>query len=605
MAVEIGTLRALLTLNSASFEKGIKRSERRTKQFRVNLKRVAVAVAAVGAAMIALTKRATGAAESIADVSAQANTSAENLQGLRRAFDQNGGSAQRMDEALIRATKRISEAAQGSGIAADALARLGVSIRDVNGNIRGTDEITLDVADAISEMSDKAQAGADVADIYGSRLGPRLLPLLRQGRGAIEEYTEAMRKNGELMGNEAVQSAAAFSAEARRLTDEVNNRLNAALIDFAPVLQTIISGFKDVAAEVLKSTAEIARFFGIVETPVNLKLRKAIGELREVQDELSDIASGDIPFSPATQGLAARREALQQRESNLIALVSDLSDERNALEKARRNARNQPALGSAPTLPPAAGGGGATPGRGGIGGGPTPPGIDTFALRDAFGQIILPDLTRDARNLGREAERLSGVFSGTLSNAFRDGRFSVERFGQSLVDSLMRMTDNLITQALRPLEDAISNMIRNLLDAANSGGGSGGSIIGGIADAITEAIGGSSDAPAKQFAKGGVVNRPTVFPMAKGIGLMGEAGPEAILPLKRGPGGDLGVAGGGGGVDVVINNFSGQPAQQTRRQGPGGREVLEVEIGRQIGQGRQDKALGARFGATPQPVRRG
>ena len=44
------------------------------------------------------------------------------------------------------------------------------------------------------------------------------------------------------------------------------------------------------------------------------------------------------------------------------------------------------------------------------------------------------------------------------------------------------------------------------------------------------------------FARGGVVDRPTLFPFARGAGLMGEAGPEAILPLSRGRGGRLGVA---------------------------------------------------------------
>ncbi|MCC6001656.1 MAG: phage tail tape measure protein, partial [Pararhodobacter sp.] len=43
------------------------------------------------------------------------------------------------------------------------------------------------------------------------------------------------------------------------------------------------------------------------------------------------------------------------------------------------------------------------------------------------------------------------------------------------------------------------------------------------------------------FARAGVVTRPTVFPFARGIGLMGEAGPEAILPLRRGRDGRLGV----------------------------------------------------------------
>jgi lambda family phage tail tape measure protein len=56
------------------------------------------------------------------------------------------------------------------------------------------------------------------------------------------------------------------------------------------------------------------------------------------------------------------------------------------------------------------------------------------------------------------------------------------------------------------------------------------------------------------FAKGGIVGAPTTFPMRGGRGLMGEAGPEAIMPLARGPDGRLGVqAGGGRAVNVVMN----------------------------------------------------
>ena len=44
------------------------------------------------------------------------------------------------------------------------------------------------------------------------------------------------------------------------------------------------------------------------------------------------------------------------------------------------------------------------------------------------------------------------------------------------------------------------------------------------------------------FARGGIVDKPTLFPFANGTGLMGEAGPEAIMPLKRGADGKLGVA---------------------------------------------------------------
>jgi len=55
------------------------------------------------------------------------------------------------------------------------------------------------------------------------------------------------------------------------------------------------------------------------------------------------------------------------------------------------------------------------------------------------------------------------------------------------------------------------------------------------------------------FASGGVVAAPTYFPMAGGAGLMGEAGPEAIMPLRRGADGKLGVAAGAPARPVAVN----------------------------------------------------
>jgi len=69
----------------------------------------------------------------------------------------------------------------------------------------------------------------------------------------------------------------------------------------------------------------------------------------------------------------------------------------------------------------------------------------------------------------------------------------------------------------------------------------------------------SGGAVDKKFANGGVVGGPTTFPMAGGkTGLMGEAGPEAIMPLKRGKNGKLGVSAEGGGSQnvTVVQNFN-------------------------------------------------
>jgi len=134
----------------------------------------------------------------------------------------------------------------------------------------------------------------------------------------------------------------------------------------------------------------------------------------------------------------------------------------------------------------------------------------------------------------------------------------VEQERQSLIDTVTSsMEDNLmaITEGTLSVKDAFKNMARDIIkelyrvlvvqrmvNAAKSfmGFADGGVFSGGRVEA---------------YADGGVVGSPTLFPMAGGkTGLMGEAGPEAIMPLKRGANGKLGVQmEGGGGDNVVIN----------------------------------------------------
>jgi lambda family phage tail tape measure protein len=68
------------------------------------------------------------------------------------------------------------------------------------------------------------------------------------------------------------------------------------------------------------------------------------------------------------------------------------------------------------------------------------------------------------------------------------------------------------------------------------------------------------------FAGGGVVSTPSYFPMAGGVGLVGEAGAEAILPLRRAADGRLGVAASGGGPAInVVFNVTAQDAASFRK----------------------------------------
>jgi phage-related minor tail protein len=87
------------------------------------------------------------------------------------------------------------------------------------------------------------------------------------------------------------------------------------------------------------------------------------------------------------------------------------------------------------------------------------------------------------------------------------------------------------------------------------------------------------------FADGGVVRGPVGFPMRGGMGLMGEAGPEAIMPLSRGPDGKLGVrAEGGRGVSVVMN-ITTRDAESFRRS----HSQIAAQMGRVLSRGQRNR----------------
>lgn len=134
----------------------------------------------------------------------------------------------------------------------------------------------------------------------------------------------------------------------------------------------------------------------------------------------------------------------------------------------------------------------------------------------------------------------SDRFASSLTGALKDATLSGKGLQAVLNDLGRRLSEIALNAALNPLEKAISGQI--------------GSLTEGLISVFAHAKGG---VPGRvtPFASGGVVSSPTYFPMAGGLGLMGEAGSEAILPLKRGADGRLGVAasGGSGGPKIVFN----------------------------------------------------
>ena len=229
---------------------------------------------------------------------------------------------------------------------------------------------------------------------------------------------------------------------------------------------------------------------------------------------------------------------------------------------------------------------------------------------------------------------LDGLMGGldAVGQALGEGKDAAEAWNDAMTQMAMQLLENLPNMFLQAGLQLIAQgqwpLGLGFIAAAGSTAIISGYTKGKIAkekeDAEENALGGvyGGGETYRAFAKGGaftnsIVTEPTNFRFAKGggfgLGLMGEAGPEAIMPLKRAADGSLGVSaeGFGGGdvammMKVVINNYSSENVTATEKEGEGGERQLEITIGsminKHISSGKADKSLGSRYGLKAKGV---
>ena len=222
---------------------------------------------------------------------------------------------------------------------------------------------------------------------------------------------------------------------------------------------------------------------------------------------------------------------------------------------------------------------------------------------------------------------IDGAVTGfkELGQALAEGKDA----GDSMQQALVSMASEILNQLPLLFMQAGLELIAQgqwPLGLGLMAAGLGDAVIAGYVNGKTQstksnALGGVyGDDSYSAFAKGGtftnqIVAKPTYFRFAKGsgfgTGLMGEAGPEAIMPLTRGADGSLGVSASGiGGGDVQVNIpvtvYSDEPVEVHDTEDENGQRKIEILVGSMINQhiagGKADRALKGRYGLRPQGV---
>jgi hypothetical protein len=548
----------------------------------------ALFAAAAVAGFAALLKNTIDTADAFGKLQVRTGIAANKLEAFANAGKLADVSQSDLENGLRKLAQTQNEAAEGVKTYSDAYAKLGISVQNADGKLKPSDQLLGEIADKFKDLPNGPEKAAIAMDIFG-RSGSKLITLLNGGSEALErfnyEVSDNFAQNAEYFNDQIAILQIQFDGFRKQLVDALLPALNAILEAFSEVLssdqdfsaffQFIEGGIRGIATVVL-ATVQAFKFFGrviqdlvkIADRVVNLDFS---GALAVAQSGLEDTRLqlfkdfgllGKTAFGTSEVGVdygggfsgmfdpvqkpqkPAKDTTKTDSQNNLnksLEKALDLTLKQTGSVMERLSAERQQERILEATLT----------------------GKEKEVLLDIEvenktkgltpelaahleliirGNARLKDRIDEQGNLNKETEKYKGVLDSVK-----------DTIATGLSNAIMGLIDGT-----KSLSESLSGILRQLSTMFLQFGMK--SFMGSIfPNAKGNVFAQNKIVP---FAYGGVVNKPTLFPMANGMGLMGEAGPEAIMPLRRGRNGRLGVESSGGTNNVVVNvDASGTQAQ--------------------------------------------
>lgn len=532
--------------------------------------------------IIDLEKEFANLAEEVQRVAQMTGLSTQAVQEFNYAVELTGGSAESAATTIERLEKNMLSAGNSTSEAALTFKSLGISVKDAEGNLRPVQDVLGDLADKFSGANDGATKTAIAITLLG-RGGAQLIPVLNQGRDGLAGLNAQLAATGSIMSGEQIKSFDELKESLTTLNKAWEGVKLAVATYFEPAAQAIVTWLTNVIEKVTSllnglnqlptALQKIGIGTGTTDSSgeggggkTNLKTPQTAQEVKAAQNTAAaklqilkdtDNAQFAAFTSFTNQKLALENEAnthqlamgkesnqqylqnqqlflteaYQRENDSYTALLSSVSAfynskkalyagdaaEQAKIDEEETKFQEQTQQKQAQAQQTYA--------------------LNSKKLQDATIQDAQQQYTNLAKSInGSLEDSVAGVIDGTKSmkDAFKD-------FASSVTQDLAKVLSH--------------NLLDSLFGDTGGAGGAGG--VGGLISGLfsSESANGNvfSGGKLTAFADGGIVNGASMFPTAGGMGLMGEAGPEAIIPLSRGKDGTLGVAGGGNHITMNIS----------------------------------------------------
>jgi len=343
-------------MKTGAFETDTKRAERRLAEFRKEAEKVGqaltVAFTAAAAATALLVRSSLNAADSMIKLSQQTGVSVEALSGFSLAAELSGVETDQLAKALQKLS--IDAASGGSRLSA-----LGVALTTAGGRAKTAEELFSDVAEVFATIPDGVQKTAAAVELFGERVGPKLIPLLNGGAAGLAGFRAEAEKLGLVIDADFARAAEQFNDNIARIGKLATGFGNTLAQQLLPALNVLVDKLLEIGSSAaiqgtfsaLSSGARVA-----LETITILGANVAFvfqGVGREIGARAAQLrALATLDFS----GVGVVGKAL--REDNAIAR-RELEEFEQRVLKARDVAAavSEPRTGTLPATPAAAAGG--------------------------------------------------------------------------------------------------------------------------------------------------------------------------------------------------------------------------------------------------------
>ena len=503
----------------------------------------ALFAAAAVAGFSAFVKGAIDSADAFGKLSTRTGIAADKLQAYANAGKLADVSQSDLETGLRTLARTQAEAADGVATYSEAYAKLGLSVKKADGSLKPSDQLLGEIADKFADLPNGPEKAAVAMDVFG-RSGSKLITLLNGGSEALERFnygtSENFAQNAELFNDKITTLQIQFDGFRMQLADAL-----------LPTLNAIIEVFQDLFA----SETDFSSLFAVIDVGIRgiafavLGVTKAIDELVRLISTAFKIVDAARKFNFDEVGRLGKQYGVGVAERFQVS----------------REQFNKILFGTS-EAPTTYGGGGRS----------VSPVTEQLEQSTDKAAENTKEMSVDLAIYLADLEASVAAAEQLEQEQFAAGEAIAEQLNQQdKLNQELTETDRLFGSIKDTVATGLANAIEGLIDGTKTLGESLTGILRQIGSMVLQAgmqsFVGSLFPSAKgnvfaqnkivPFAYGGIVNKPTLFPMANGMGLMGEAGPEAIMPLRRGRNGRLGVEAASGATSNIVVNVDASGTQ--------------------------------------------